>query len=194
MGFRVSWLARSGTSTEELLQVSGRNLNGERHEFPDVGWYLLELPHAPAGPWVVLIADGTENFGDLEAAQAQALSRGGQETLHFWCSDTVMATELACFKNGAEAWSIHYDCSDQTKRPAMHGDVPQLAHEILQDLRTKQEADADADYIYDITAEVGRSLIGFRHDTDLEIDDPQPFQVLDPLNKGRRAWWQFWKR
>lgn len=44
--------------------------------------------------------------------------------------------------------------------------------------------------------EVGRRLVGFRHDIDIDIetDDPEPFQVLGAGQKPRRAWWQFWKR
>jgi hypothetical protein len=194
MGFRVSWIARSGTSTDELLHLFGRNLSGERHEFPDVGWYLLELPSHNHSPWVLLIADGSENYSDLSASHAQSLSKGGNETLFFWCSDTVMATELLCFKHGREAWSIKYDCEDKTKRPAMNGDVPQIAHEILKELRTKQQADDHADYIYDVTAELGLCLVGFRHDADLEIDDPEPFQLLNEPMKRPHAWWRFWKR
>jgi hypothetical protein len=173
--------------------MSRRGLTGERHDFPDVGWYLLELPSIVQSPWVLLIADGSENFADLDASHAESLSKGGHESLYFWCSDTSMATELVCFKNGAEAWSVQYDCGDETKQPAMSGDVPQIAHEILDDLRTKQQADDRADYIYDLTAELGHGLVGFRHDTDLEMDDPEPFQVLGERTARRRAWWQIWK-
>src|SRR5262245_25983438 len=109
MGFRISWIARAGTSADELLRASGRNLTGERHEFPDVGWYLLELPKGAQSPWVLLIADGTDNFAELNTSIAKSLSEGGNETLYFWCSDTVMATELTCFRDGAEAWSVQYD-------------------------------------------------------------------------------------
>jgi hypothetical protein len=194
MGYRVSWIARSGTSTGELLQLSGRNLSGERHEFPDVGWYLLELPSENQSPWVLLIADGSENYADLSPSHAQSLSKDGNETLFFWCSDTVMATELRCFQDGRQAWSIQYDCGDKTKQPAMNGNLPHIAQKILKDLQTKQQADDGADYIYDLTAEVGHSVVGFRHDTDLEMDDSEPFQLLSEPMKQRPAWWQFWKR
>lgn len=188
MGFRVSWIARSGTSSRELLELSRRTVSPERHEFPDVGWYLLELP-----AWVVLIADGTENYSELNADHAQTLSKGDCETLYFWCCDTIMASNLACFRNGSEVWSIQYDCGDKSKRPAMNGDVPEIAHEILADLRTKQLADDGADYVYDLTTELGRRLVGFRHDMDLEAADPQPFQVLTKPATQQHKWWQFWK-
>ncbi|MCA9236674.1 MAG: hypothetical protein KDA44_14465 [Planctomycetales bacterium] len=152
---------------------------------------MLEPSHDNPSPWVLLIADGSENFADLGSSQAQSLSNGGNETIFFWCSDTVMATEMLCFRDGREAWSIQYDCENNAKQPAMNGDVPQIAHEILKDLRAKQQADAGADYIYDLTAELGRSVVGFRHDTDLERDDPEPFQVLSEPVKRPQAWWRF---
>jgi hypothetical protein len=178
MGFRVSWIARSGTSTKELLEASGRSLTGERHEFPDVGFYLLELPKPVGGSWAVLIADGSDNFAELDESQAQSLSKGGNETLYFWCSDTVMVTELKCFIDGAVVWSIEYNCEDTARLPAIRSDVPAVANEILVDLRAKQRADDGADFIYDLTAEVGRRLVGFRHDMDPVTDDVEPFQVL----------------
>ena len=178
MGYRVSWIARRGTSTKELLDAAQLRPTGERHDLPDVEFYLLELPHSEGGPWVVLIADGSENYAALDDSLAQSLSKEAGETLYFWCSDTVMATELACFKDGSPVWSIEYDCKDEAKRPAMDGEVPAAANEILADLRAQQEAEGDADYIYDLAAELGRTLVGFRHDMDPETDDAEPFQVL----------------
>ena len=83
MGFRVSWLAQSGTSTEDLLQVSGQSPTGERHAFPDLGLYLLELPNVVESPWVLLIADGSDYYANLESSHAQKLSENGNETLFF---------------------------------------------------------------------------------------------------------------
>ena len=178
MGFRVSWIARSGVATSELLAVSKRAVTGERHDFPDTGWYLLALPSTESQPWVVLIADGSDHFAELDGSHAQELSKPDAETIYFWCSDTVMATEIVGFKNGAETWSVQYDCDDKSKQPAMTGDVPEIAHEVLARLTAKQQADSEVDYIYDLTAELGRLLVGFRHDTDVQLDDPKPFQVL----------------
>jgi hypothetical protein len=71
--------------------------------------------------------------------------------------------------------------------------VPLVAHEILKKLQAEQEADDGADCLYDITADLGQSLVGFRHDIELELEDPQPFQVLGEPTKSQSAWWQFWK-
>jgi hypothetical protein len=162
-----------------LLRASRRKLTGERHEFPDVGFYLLELAKGEPNAWVVLIADGSDYFMELDESLAQTLSNGGSETLYFVCSDTGMVTELKCIRDGGIVWSIEYDCEDEAKRPAITGnDVPAIVTEVLESLRSQQQKDADADYIYDLTAEVGRRLVGFRHDTDLDADDPELFQVL----------------
>ena len=191
MGYRVSWLARSGVSVQELLDAFGRQLTGIRVAFPDVGWYLLELNSPHGIPWVVLIANGTDNFAELNDSDARRVSRDGQDVLYFSCSDTVMATQFVCFKSGSETWAVDYDSSDNKKQPSITGNPPSIVYELLSELRAKQQTDNVADHIYDLTAELGRTLVGFRHDTDLELDDPTPFQVLRNLTK--QPWWQFWK-
>ena len=193
MGFRVSWIARRGSSTAELLKAANRYPTGERHDFPDIGCYLVELPGDDNAPWVMLIASGTDNFADLADESARLLSEDGSETIYFWCSDTVMSTELVCFRNGTESWSVKYDCETGTDRPELKGDLPAVAHEILAKLIAQQDASADADYIYDMTAELGLALTGFRHDQDLELNDPEPFQILSDQVTPRRPWWRFWQ-
>jgi hypothetical protein len=177
MGFRVSWIARTGYSTEELLSVLGHAPSGERDEFADVGHYLLEMPGNDP-PCVLLIASGTDHFMDLRADHAEMLSRDDHECIYFVCSDTVMITELRSFRDGKEAWSIVYNCSDETMQPAMHGDVPEIAHTFLRDLQAKEAEGDGGDYLYELTGDVGQYLVGFRHDRDLVSDDPAPFQHL----------------
>ena len=173
MGFRVSWVASQGIAADEMLRAADRQRTKKRDEIPDLGWYLLELP-----PWVLLLADGRDSYRDLGRTYAKTLSAGGRETLFFRCSDTFMKTDLRCYRDGQEAWSIIYKSDEETKEPTINGDPPQLVQEILERLKTKQAEDNDADYIYELTAEMGLNLTGFRHDTDPETDDPRPFQVL----------------
>lgn len=177
MGFRVSWVASQRIAADELLKTAGRERTKKRDEIPDLGWYLLELPkHSP--PWVFLLADGRDSYRDLGRTYAKNLSVGGRETLFFRCSDTFMKTDLRCYRDGQEAWSIIYKSDDETKRPALNGEPPEVVHETLARLKSQQAQDDGADYLYDITAEIGLALTGFRHDTDPETDDPRPFVVL----------------
>lgn len=174
MGFRVTWIARSGRSADELIAISQRVPSNERVEHPRTGYYLLE---PPSSAWVVLIAFGTEFLEDLDAERARALSEDGSETLRFACSDTVMATKLECFRGGSKTWSIEYDCEDETL-PVLSGDVPAFAEEIMDRLAQEQKTDPEVDHVYELTTEVGRELVGFRHD---EIPGPEgskPFRVL----------------
>ena len=200
MGFRVAWIARAGESLQELLSVSDRTLTGECHDFPERGWYLLEIRRADRQSWVVLIADGSDNFCDLSESQAQTLSENSNETIFFCCTDTAMATRLTLFKNGSLSWSIDYECSNKQRLPVMKGVVPEVTHEILKDLRAKQQVEDlqpnsnfACDHIYDLTAELGWRLVGFRHDTDLEVGDPRPFQLLGE-SKPMKPWWRIWNR
>ena len=70
-------------------------------------------------------------------------------------------------------------------------DYNRYLREVLAELQVEQEKDPHADYIYDITAEVGNRLLGLRHDMDLVGSEERPFQELSAPT--RRRWWQFWK-
>lgn len=172
MGFRISWVASQGITADEFLRTADKQRTKKRDEIPDLAWYLLELP-----PWELILADGRDNYRDLGRTYAKNLSAGGRETLFFRCSDTFMKTDLRCYRDGQEAWSIIYKSDEETKDPTLNGEVPDMVHEILTQLKAKQ-VDDDADHMYELTAEVGLALTGFRHDTDPETDDPRPFQVL----------------
>lgn len=193
MGFRVSWLAHAAISPNLLLQLIDSEPKGERHDFPDVGWYLLEMPD-PA--WTILIADGTDNFAKLNERIAQGFSCGGNETLFFWCSDTTMTSQLMCFRNGTKAWSIDFDCEDTTQALRLSGDLPDVVRETLSEMKGLESDEEDGAEGYDLPADVGRKLTGFRHDMDVDHDEDEPFQLLSEprhFNKSKRAWWQFWK-
>lgn len=178
MGFRVSWIAREGISTSELLEAGNCELTDEVHEFTDVGFYLLELPKAKVLR-VVLIADGSENYSDLDEQLAKALSKGSTEILYFWCSDTVMCSELICYNAEKIEWAIRYNGYDGGELPLIEGKPPALVNEILSALKAEQiENSNDADYIYELTAEVGRKLVGYRHDMGAVTDEPNPFRLL----------------
>lgn len=172
MGFRTTWVASLTVPADEMVRAADRKLTKKREEIPDIGWYLLTL-----APWNLVVADGRDNYRDLGRTYAKNLSAGGRETLFFRCSDTFMKTDLRCYRDGQEAWSIIYKSDEETKEPTLNGEVPEMVPEILAQLKAKQEQDG-ADHMYELTAEVGLALTGFRHDTDPETSDPRPFQVL----------------
>ena len=192
MGFRVSWIAHSAISPNVLLQTLGSERTGERDEFPDVGWYLLEMPD-PA--WTILIADGSANFAKLDESIAQSFSKEGNETLFFWCSDTMMTSQLMQFRDGKKVWSIDFDCEARGQELRLSGDLPkivQAAHANMTEMESDDEEGAEG---YELPADMGKELTGFRHDMDVDTDDDEPFQVITEPTRTIRsiAWWQFWK-
>lgn len=174
MGYSVTWIASSGGSAEALISASQRQRTGERIRNPSDGYYLLELAGTP---WVILIAYGTEYLENLDSELARSLSDGGGETLRFCCCDSVMATQLECFKSGSMVWSVDYDCEDE-EAPVITGDAPPMTRDLLKDLVTQQEAEPTVDFVYELTAELGSELIGFRHDQSPPEGRTAAFQVL----------------
>ena len=192
MGYKVSWLARSGDSGKELISASRRKPTGELVPTPSNGYQLIELTDTS---WVVLLTDGAEYLEDLDAEMAQSLSEGGCEILRFWCSDTIMATQLECYREGVRVWSIGYDC-EETEALVIEGEVPPITHDLLKTLVAKQRADPEVDFVYELTAKLGSELTGFRHDQSLGKGSPPAFRALDfesdrtPVPK--QPWWKRW--
>lgn len=187
MGYSLSWIARAGTSTEELLGISDRSPTGERlYDLRENGFYLVEIP--TPDPWIILLALGGEFLDNLDPEQARLLSEDGGKTLFFYCVDAVMSTELTCFENGARVWSVTYRGEDESSRPTMVGEVPSVCQEILEELETEQRTRSsdevlkqrriEIDFIYDLPAELGLRLVGFRHDAPHQTAGLGPFQVL----------------
>lgn len=184
MSYAVSWIARLGKSTKELISISQRLPTGEQVQIPDEGYYLLRLSTRKPWtlfkqPWTLLITYGSEYLENLESEDARALSINGGETLLFRCFDIVMATQLECFKNGDKVWSITYEGESEEAQLELKGEVPPVTHKILKSLQIKQTSDPQVDFIYELTAELGLHLVGFRHDLSLPGDSPEAFQVLD---------------
>jgi len=178
MGFKVSWIARAGTSTTEILSVLKLDATSNRSKYLDVGFHLLETHSADGDPWVILVADGYESINELDQEKALSLSLFGSDVLYFCCLDTVMATDIKYFSKGANLWSIEYNSEEEAAHPSLTGDYPAVTNKLLSFLRARQEADSEADYIYELTTEVGRHLTGFRHDEDPDTDERYPFVVL----------------
>ena len=151
----------------------GFERTGDRQDFSEPGFNAVEMPG-----WSILIADGSDYFLELGEEHAAALSNGGRSLL-FMCSDTVMCTHLIEYADAAEVWRISYEGVDGVSAAEITGSAPALVHEALAESQAEQNADPEADSIYDTTAKAGLAMTGFRHDSAVELPgDPQPVQVL----------------
>ena len=77
-------------------------------------------------------------------------------------------------------WSVRYDCEQNDRQPLIQGPVPEQITSVLEAAREQAAADGDedVDFMFDVTANLGRALVGFRYDMTPEVDDALPFQVL----------------
>jgi hypothetical protein len=143
----------------------------------DPGLYGLALPTG----WYLAIGDGCDYMDQLEEHQAATLSRVG-ETLFFYTDDAPMCTRLASYGNGSLVWAITYDGSNGVGEPEIEGDPPPCAFDLLTKVRNEQEEaggqKAGVDHIYELTAEVALTLIGFRHDQTLADGGITPIDML----------------
>lgn len=150
---------------------------GELHEAVyDTGLYAVDVDG-----WLVVIGDGWDFMNLVEREQAARLSDRG-EVLFLYTDDTPMRAEITSFVGGTEAWSIAYDGSDGAGTPEVAGLLPDGAQALLAEAREAQAAaggaSADVDHIYGVVADLGRQLVGFRHDETLSEGAHRPvFQL-----------------
>jgi hypothetical protein len=180
MGFRCTWIASRGTSGDHALSQLRLARESQSNEpVYDPGLYGLALPTG----WYLAIGDGWDYMEQLNEEQAAALSRD-RETLFFYTDDTPMATRLASYRNGSLVWAITYDGSNGVGEPEMEGELPPIASDVLSRVRHEQEEEggrsAGVDCIYELTAEVARMLVGFRHDQTLGDGKIIPIDQLVP--------------
>jgi hypothetical protein len=145
----------------------------------DPGLYGGALPCG----WYLVLGDGWDYRDLVEEQHAAALSRAGGDTLYFCTDDGSMCTRLACYESGKAVWSITYDGADGVSEPQVEGVPPGLA-ELLAELQERQRraggSAAEVDHLYELTAEVGRRLLDFRHDETLGNGQVLPIDVLAP--------------
>lgn len=180
MGFRCTWIAaRNGSGSSVLPQLGLARERQSQEAVEDPGLYGLAL----ASGWYLAIGDGSDFLQHLQEEQAEALSRSG-EALFFFTDDTPMVTRLASYQRGSLAWAITYDGSHGVGDVDLEGSPPPLVSDALTRLRSEQEAaggaTAGVDHLYDLTADVARALIGFRHDEILGVGEWAPVDVLVP--------------
>lgn len=139
------------TATDELQE-----------EVYDPGLYAVAV-----GDWFVVIGDGSDFMDLVGRDQAIALSKHAP-AVYFFTDDAPMCAEITSFVAGQPAWTVSYDGSGGVSTPTLEGIVPTAVQSILAEARKEQNAAGpDVDHMYDVAANLGRALVGFRHDETL---------------------------
>lgn len=176
MGFHASWTASRAPARKVLEGLRFSVKRQTEGEVVDPGLYGVAL-----GDWYVVIGDGWDDMEKLDEEGTARLSRGA-EALFFTTDDSSMATRLAGYRGGALVWAIDYDGSGGVGEPRVEGNAPVEVGPLLARLRDEQAKaggpGAGVDHLYELTAEVGRALVGFRHDSTLGSGKVKPIDVL----------------
>jgi hypothetical protein len=181
MGYRCRWIAvRASERAEALSQLQFSVTHELTEAVHDTGLYAVAI-----ADWFVIIGDGNDFMDLVERRQAERLSARA-EVLFFYTNDTEMYAELSCYRGGETSWSIFYDGSDGIAEPTIDGPVPARARSIIAAALDEQKAAGEdaADFIYDAVAEIGRDLVGFRHDQTLGDGAHLPIYQLEAPRSG----------
>ncbi|KQT36004.1 hypothetical protein [Methylophilus sp. Leaf414] len=206
MGFHISWVAVHGKSPEQVCSELNLQDTDEQSPYPetdvdalklDSGWYLLHF-NDPLPP-------------ELELAILGPLSMGA-EVVKCVIEEASMVSMASYLYNGKEKWSIVHDSEQGLTHLDVSGDLPHCYEEIKNRLLAQLNADEDpCDYLFDVPAEVCKSITGFRHDDVREDEDSNPFAVMERSRQSKasaaltnniesditnsqstKPWWRFW--
>lgn len=157
MGYRCRWLATRNRDRAEVLAALGFVVETElNEEIYDPGLYAAMI-----GDWYVVFGDGWD-YMDLVTRQAAAKLSSRGEVLYVYTDGTPMKSEVTAFVDGQIRWSFVYDDTASTE-----GALPAEAKALIAAAERAQKAEADVDHVYDVPAQLGLALVGFRHDTTL---------------------------
>ncbi|MBF4988344.1 hypothetical protein [Methylophilus sp. 14] len=206
MGFHISWVAVNGKSPAQVCSELNLQDTDEQSPYPETdvdalklnsGWYLLHF-NDPLPP-------------ELELAILGPLSMGA-EVVKCVIEETSMVSMASYLSNGKEKWSIVHDSEQGLTHLDVSGDLPDCYEEIKNRLLAQLNADEEpCDYLFDVPAEVCKSITGFRHDDVREDEDSNPFAVMERSSQAKasaastnniesditdsqstKPWWRFW--
>ena len=206
MGFHISWIAVRGKTPAQVCSALNIEKTDEQSAFPesnvdpiklDSEWYLVHF-NDPLPP-------------ELELTVLGPLSIDA-EIIKCVIEEASMVTMASCISNGTEKWTILHDSEQGLTHLEVSGDVPDCYEDIKTRLLAELDADEDpCDYLFDVPAEVCKTITGFRHDDVRENEDSNPFAVMERSKPVRvstvssknigsvatnsqttKPWWQFW--
>ena len=177
MGWSLSWAALKGGNLQTVCSALGLRATGKRE---GLAQSKIDGTALPTG-WYVVVFNRTE-IGD-EALRK--LSQGG-EVVSCFVEDHVMFSSATAWKNGRQLWRVVHDGGeDKVLHLETSGDLPAEFESIRKELFAKQEQEASepddlkVDHVYDLPAELAKTLTGFRHDQDTPGISGDVFEVLE---------------
>ena len=178
MGFHVSWIAVQGRTPAAVRGELGLVETGEREFLPESEVTGAELP---SGWYLVFFNDPMP--GELKDATLRVLSQDA-EVVTCVVEETSMVSLARAYSGGQRTWEVVHDAGQGLEHLATEGDPPTALAGIHGRLLEEARSGAGADYLFDVPAELGKALTGFRHDEDVEGADADVFAVLERTGRS----------
>jgi len=158
MGYRTSWIAADGLGVEELASSLGWRLTGDSSsEHDEPGMVAFRR-----GQWSVVVADGYAHWKELGLKLASEIPHQGQ-VLYFRQSDGDMESELVCLQQGKVIWRIEYT-EGEINADGSLPDHREIRERLKAYAQSSGSGTRSVAYLYELPAELGLTLVGFRHD------------------------------
>ena len=176
MGYSLSWAALKNGTLETICSACSLRPTGQREEIAESSIVAAEIPTG----WHLVLYNRTEIDDRLLAK----LSAEG-EVVSCFVEDHVMVSSASGWNHGKQIWRVLHDCEKGRYHLEIIGAAPAVFADVQKRLTEEQAAaggeKADVDCIYDMPAELARSLTGFRHDQDVPEMAGDVYHVLEQV-------------
>ncbi|HET8921564.1 MAG TPA: hypothetical protein VFN26_01060 [Candidatus Acidoferrum sp.] len=182
MGWSLSWAATKNGTIETVCTALNLRPTGEREEIAESKIDTVQIPTG----WQVVVW----NRHEVEDQVLAKLSEDS-DVVSCFVEDHVMFSSASGWARGKQVWKVFHDCEKGRYHLDVVGAAPAGLASIRKRLTDAQDAnggeEGDADYIYDIPAELTKALTGFRHDEDMPGVTGDAFRVLAPAGGSKAS-------
>lgn len=167
MGLSHSWIAVRGLAPADALGALKAEAGAEvEPEDFSMSFGLGVLP----GGWLLVVSD---NFDAAFKGRLAPLAQMGPAVA---CAveEHVMVSEARGYEGGAEIWRVVRDPEEDEEGLSVVGDPPGF-EAIRRAAQQEQEAEGDADFLFDVPADIAASICGFK----LGESEPEGFRYTE---------------
>ena len=191
MGYSISWVAVKGKAPELLRQELGLSPTGAMADYGREPFTGRSLPSG----WFLLVFNRCEH----KFIKPKSLASLSTNCDLVACSaeEHVMVSTSELWRDGQQIWRIDHDAQESIDHLSTSGALPDSYTVIQRQCAEEQEQaggkNADVDHFFDIPLQTAKSIVGFKHDDDVGLEDDS-FEVFKPQasSSQTKPWWKLW--
>jgi hypothetical protein len=174
MGFHVGWIAVHGKPPSQVRSELGLVETDSREFVPESELTGVELPSG----WYLVFCNSLA-APELEVENLSDLSRGAN-VMSFLVEEASMISAAQGYAEGEQTWEVVHDSNEGREHLLTQGVLPPSFASVRDKLmRELKEDKRGADHLFDVPADLSKSIIGFRHDEDIAGIEGDAFTVLE---------------